>query len=53
MVSYLSSYIVWWGEIDSNAKFLLTLTYKKTATKIRILVAIVLLNKQLPKYRYQ
>jgi hypothetical protein len=34
-------------------KSLLTLTYKKTATKNRILVAIVLWNKELPEYLYQ
>jgi hypothetical protein len=40
-------------QIRQNAKLLQTLTYKKTATKNRILVAIVLRINQLPKCLYQ
>jgi hypothetical protein len=39
-------------QIRQNAKLLQTLTYKKTATMNRILVAIVLRINQLPKCLY-
>jgi len=45
--------LFWCGQIGRNAKFLLPLQSSKTATKKKILVAIVLWIKELTEYLHQ